>query len=400
VASQEKALNLRAEREKRMKTKIQNLGTCIVFVAMLSVPADRLAEARNADQTIKLIQYPISTRPVILLPGETFTLEMRSPLDVNGVRAFLVSNATEMMIFESDPKTVYEVEDRSTFDLPSWDCLVDGWKMSWMWRPRVIVHDLVKVPLTIPETVPEGFFGLRIECSAGSDTNPRAVRVLNEWPDEYTIVQITDTHLGRKESRASEHLKRIGDAINELHPAFVLVTGDLTDDNYPRDHEEYVTLIDRIGVPTFSVGGNHDNGGKVYNGHADQLLYYGVPYYSFDFGDHHYIGIDNASRLFDEEQVAWIKKDLSVAMPRAARFLFGHALYLQSKEDEQWFHHVLFDRYDVGMNLHGHWHRDELKWIRDGKTASICSAAAVDTARYTVIRIADNKVAEVDFRAP
>jgi len=358
------------------------------------------AHARNADETIKLVRYPISTRPAILLPGGSFTAELGNVIDINGVRAYLVGDATEIPIFESDPRAVYKAEDRRAFDLPSWECLVDGWKMSWMWRPRVTVRDLVRVPITVPETVPEGFYGLRIECSAGGDTNPRAVRVLEEWPEEYTIVQITDTHIGREGPSAVANLTRIGDAVNELDPAFVLITGDLTDDNYPRDHETFVDLIDRFRVPTFSVGGNHDNGGKVYNGHADQLLYYGEPYYSFDFGDDHYIGIDNASRLFDEEQVAWIKQDLAGAMDREARLLFGHALYMQSKQDEEWFNNVLFDKYDVGMNLHGHWHRDEFRQIRGGKTAWICSASAVDTARYTVIHIISGRVAAVDFRAP
>jgi predicted phosphodiesterase len=358
-----------------------------------------VVHGRSADQTIKLIRYPISTRPVIVLAGDQFVVELQNNIDIAGVKAFLVSDATEIAIFESDIHAVYEVEDRSTFDLPTWECLVDGWKMSWMWRPRVIVHDLVRVPIVLPEDVPAGFYGLRMQCSAGSDTNPRAVRVLKEWPKEYTIVQVTDTHLGRKGSNAVAHLTRIGDAINALQPEFVLLTGDITDDNYPQDHETYVSLIDRIKVPTFSVGGNHDNGGRVYSGHADQLLYYDRPYYSFDFGDHHYIGIDNASRLFDEQQVAWIKENLKNAMTKDARFLFGHALYLQSKEDDHWFHNVLFEEYDVGLNLHGHWHRDEFRWIRDGKTAWVCSAAVVDTPRYTVLTIRDNRVMEVDFRS-
>lgn len=368
--------------------------------AVLWLLAVSVVDGRSPDQTIKLIRYPISTRPAVLLAGDGFVVELQNNIDIAGVKASLVTDATEIPVFQSDDRAVYEVEDRSTFDLPTWECLVEGWKMSWMWRPRVIVHDLARVPIALPEDVPEGFYGLKIQCSAGSDTNVRAVRVVEAWPEEYTIVQITDTHIGREGPQAVENLTGIGDAVNQLNPAFVLVTGDLTDDNYPGDHETYITLLDRFSVPTFSVGGNHDNGGRVYNGHADQLLYYDRPYYSFDFGNHHYIGIDNASRLFDSEQVAWIKEDLGGAMAKEARFLFGHALYMQSEEDDHWFHNVLFDEYDVALNLHGHWHRDEFRWIRDGKTTWVCSAAAVDTARFTVLTIRDDGVADVDFRSP
>jgi 3',5'-cyclic AMP phosphodiesterase CpdA len=176
------------------------------------------------------------------------------------------------------------------------------------------------------------------------------------------------------------------------------MTGDITDHNTAAEHEQFLALLEDFQVPTFVVGGNHDTGGRVYNDHSDMLLYYGTPYYCFDFGPHHYVGIDNATRFFDGPQVRWIKEDLNQAMSRPMRVIFGHCLYLQSEEDKHWFENVLFEENDVALYLYGHLHRDIETELRDGRTRWVCSAAAVDTGRYTVVRIEDHQVVSVEFR--
>ncbi len=371
-------------------------GIILLFLFLESVPV----LARNEDGTIKLIRYPISSRPAIVRPGDTIAVQLKNNLDINGVAAYLVHGSSETEIYRSNPRDVFKVQDRRTFDLPSWDCLVDGWKMSWMWRPRVTVHDLVTVPIVVPATAEEGFYGLKIQCSAGRDMNPRAIQILKKWPKDYTIIQLTDTHLQHWDGRGVAQLTGAGDAINKLKPAFVVITGDLTHDNFWDDYKLFVELIDRIQVPTFVLGGNHDNGGMVYEGHADQLLYFGEPYYSFDFGDHHYTGIDNASRFFDEEQVAWMKQDLAANQDKKLRVLFGHGLYQQSKADEEWFNNVLFGEYNIALYIYGHFHGDNKQSVRDGKTLTVCSEATVDKGRYTVFLIKDGQVGGVDFRYP
>lgn len=354
------------------------------------------ATARDADLTLDLIQYPISSRPVIVTASSHFDLVLSHHIDINGVRVDLIRNGETLTVFTSDPHAVYKVTERSTFDLPSWDCLVDGWKMSWMWRPRTVVRDRVVVPVALPAGVPAGLYDLRVICSAGVDSSRRAVCVLATWPHEYRIVQITDAHLNRDDmDRRPRILERLAAAINALQPAFVLNTGDNTDHNYPDEHEAFYKFLDLFEVPTFSVGGNHDLGGKVYEGHADTLLYSGEPYYSFDFDAHHYTGIDNASRFFDEEQVAWIKEDLAKAQDRRLRVLFGHALYLQSEKDEMWFSEQLFPHYRVALHLQGHWHRNFIETRFDGQTHWVGTAPAFD-GHYAVITIRGDAVASVE----
>ena len=374
------------------------LKRCVGALALLILLAP-FAGARSEDGTLKITAYPISTRPVIVRPGDTFDMELRSVIDINSVRVwFSNEDVEEFQVFVSDKMDVFEVRDRSTFDLPSWDCVVEGWKMSWMWRPRTVVRDEVIVPVTLPEDVPEGFYDMRVVSSAGQDFSRRAVQVISEFPEEYTIVKITDTHFGCSHRNGEEHMRIAAREINELRPSFVMVTGDLTQDNFPHDHESFVKDLDIFEVPTFVVGGNHDLGGKVYEGHADMLLYYGTPYYSFAFGDHHYQGIDNASRFFDEEHVQWMHEDLAAAQDRAMRIIFGHGMYLQSQEDTHWFNNELWDQYDVHLYLYGHWHRDIIETKRDGQTTWVCTAAIADLPRYAVVEIADNEVVSVEHR--
>ncbi len=351
---------------------------------------------RNPDGTLKLIRVPTSTHPVIVTAGDRFTMEVQNPIDVTAVTVELIAGDAVIPIYTSDPHDVFKARDRSTFDLPTWECLVDGWKMSWMWRPRVTVRDLVSVPVTVPAGVPDGFYNLRMSCSAGKDTSERAVRVLRKLPTDYRVVHVTDWHVTRSDrDRRPAILRAVAERVNRLRPAFVLCTGDNTEHNFPDEHELFLDILNDYEVPTFVVGGNHDTGGKVYEGHADELLYIGDPYYSFDFGEDHYTGIDNATRFFDSEQVEWIKRDLQASSNRAMRAIFGHCLYLQSKKDEAWFNNVLFSEFQVGLYLFGHIHRDHQETRDGGATTWIATAPAFD-GRFTLLRIAGHRLASME----
>jgi len=347
------------------------------------------AWGRNPDGTLNLIRVPTSTHPVIVKPGGQFTMHIQNPIDINGVTVELVDGRKVIPIYTSEPRDVFKVVDRRTFDLPSWECLVDGWKMSWMWRPRVTVHDLVQVSVLVPAIVPEGLYELRLRCSAGRDTSKRAVCVLREYPTDYRIAHVTDMHIDREITERPAICRGIVQMVNRSKPAFMLCTGDNTEHNYPDEHETFLEIMDEFDVPTFVVGGNHDTGGKVYEGHADELLYIGDPYYAFDFGKDHYTGIDNATRFFDSEQVKWIKRDLSDSDDRAMRAIFGHCLYQQSKEDQAWFDNELWGQYDVGLYLFGHIHRHHEETRNQGKTTWIATAAALD-GHFSIVQIADH----------
>lgn len=95
--------------------------------------------------------------------------------------------------------------------------------------------------------------------------------------------------------------------------------------NAPGLYGDYITQINRIGVPVFSVIGNHDHNEKFKNDiESDQDFRnaFGPTYYSCNIGDWHLVVLDDVfyrgvlnhndySGLITQQQLEWLKKDLS-----------------------------------------------------------------------------------------
>ncbi len=71
------------------------------------------------------------------------------------------------------------------------------------------------------------------------------------------IVHISDLHTGYAQFREDILLKTI-DEINEMKPAAVIITGDLTDQGFYREFVQAKEYIDQIQPKKIIVPGNHD----------------------------------------------------------------------------------------------------------------------------------------------
>src|SRR5687768_14794599 len=76
----------------------------------------------------------------------------------------------------------------------------------------------------------------------------------------FSFVQISDTHVGPKTKAAT--FSQIIKDVNGLDPApaFVLVTGDLTEDGKPEEYAEYKRIIAELkpGILHYACPGNHE----------------------------------------------------------------------------------------------------------------------------------------------
>lgn len=102
-----------------------------------------------------------------------------------------------------------------------------------------------------------------------------------------------------------------------------IVLGDLVW-NSPQLYPEYVRQTTRIGVPLFSVIGNHDHNEKVHNDTESDREFrnaVGPTYYSANIGDCHIVALDDVlysgkknrndyTGRITEQQLQWLKKDL------------------------------------------------------------------------------------------
>lgn len=156
------------------------------------------------------------------------------------------------------------------------------------------------------------------ESSLGQQVEGRVEQVLGVTRQQFSFDVIADiepdyTIYGR-------HL----DSIQHDGSRFLIVNGDITARGTTEQFEYFRAFTDeRIDIPFHPVPGNHD---ILQDG--DTSTYAGVfghRFTSFDYGNAHFVLLDNASaaRGFDDEQLAWLDADLR-ASNAAHTFVFMH----------------------------------------------------------------------------
>ena len=79
--------------------------------------------------------------------------------------------------------------------------------------------------------------------------------------------------------------------VNALNPAFVIDNGDLVYSGKPNQYRIFDQMVSGISTTLCTTLGNHDIRG---NGRSTYLKLYGPEYYSFDFGENHFIFLDSS----------------------------------------------------------------------------------------------------------
>ena len=194
-----------------------------------------------------------------------------------------------------------------------------------------------------------------------------------ERPSPFTLVQLSDAHVGFEGPLGTRAFERAVDMVNALapRPDLVLFTGDLTHDSEDADTHaarmrRFLEIARRLDVPLIKyVPGEHDaglDGGEMYR------AFLGESHYSFDHRGVHFIALDNVSRTKPEigaEQLAWLKRDLARFARSAPIVVFTHRPLFDLKPEWEWFtsdgDDVLnalagFENVTV---LYGHIHRDD-----------------------------------------
>jgi 3',5'-cyclic AMP phosphodiesterase CpdA len=134
---------------------------------------------------------------------------------------------------------------------------------------------------------------------------------------------------------------------NRLHPAFVVMSGDLV--NKPGDKaqiEEYLRITHKLdsGIPLYAVAGNHDVGNvPTPESLAAYRQVFGKDYYSFHNGPMEGIVLDSSiiqhpEKVMDEEirQREWLEEELKKAIAEHVQWIviFQHIPWFLHSADE------------------------------------------------------------------
>jgi hypothetical protein len=243
----------------------------------------------------------------------------------------------------------------------------------------------------------------------------------------FTFVHASDTHISEQ---SAPRTRRLREMVDSLHPAFVLITGDLVRDALRVGETEargYYDLFSRersaFRAPVYTVPGNHEIFGierqlsKVEPSHplfgkAMYRSYFGPDYYSFNVGGVHFVGLNTVDihdgwyhGHVDSLQLRWLERDLAALPAGTPVVTFDHIPFYSTADElggyadgppaptlieiggKRVFRHVvanadtvlaLLARQQHLLALGGHVHIGErLRYVRDGQETRFENSPAI-----------------------
>ncbi|MDG6229747.1 MAG: metallophosphoesterase, partial [Candidatus Thermoplasmatota archaeon] len=263
-----------------------------------------------------LIYHPLSSIPVILTPEQSFIIQFRS-IPYDSLTATITTAYTILPDIIPIPiESITQEQD--------------------------ILYATASIPIDTPPELYNITLTIQTDGETYTTTQPRSVSVKQSISDSFTFIHLTDFHIGDprglvenpKETIGWKAARKVIEEVNLLQPDFVLISGDLTFGQlypfeYTVEYKKCYEILQEFTVPTFLCPGNHDG---YFQLGQDGLRFweqtFGPLYYSFDYGDTHFLSINsydwsrrdrigfsylvfNWGGSIREEQMIWIEDDLS-----------------------------------------------------------------------------------------
>ena len=123
----------------------------------------------------------------------------------------------------------------------------------------------------------------------------------------FTFGNIADPHVN---AQLPDQVKEISATAQDL--AFIQVSGDLTNNATDSQFDFYKAATAQSKVPVWPAVGNHEYASGT--GYANRINNYrnhvGPEWYSFNYGDRHFLVLENNGSAPFDEQLQWAKQDL------------------------------------------------------------------------------------------
>ena len=187
--------------------------------------------------------------------------------------------------------------------------------------------------------------------------------VIDPGKENFTFVVYGDNRPSGRAEQPKVYEQLLLDA-NKLDPDLIFSTGDIVYSGEYKEYVEFIKVTSAVRRPLFIAVGNHE----VTIGSSGQenfLHFFGKLFYSFDYGNSHFVIIDAnvIGHLYtlSEEQIDWLRRDLETHSNATHTFVFIHQpvyKYAHGLEDPAVEAELkeIFESYGVDCVFQGHEH--------------------------------------------
>jgi len=181
----------------------------------------------------------------------------------------------------------------------------------------------------------------------------------------FRFVFLTDMHISTETSIPTEDLQWAVKDVNTLDSIdFAIVGGDISDRGDKKSLEIAKQNLDKLKIPYFVIGGNHDFSWKRGVGETDFNLVFGDNKFTFKHNGFRFIGFTttpeehkNEGHVLDHN-IEWMKDLLKKNGHKKPVFIITHYPLQKGDVDNSKKVTAILKEYNVSAILNGHYHRN------------------------------------------
>jgi 3',5'-cyclic AMP phosphodiesterase CpdA len=216
-------------------------------------------------------------------------------------------------------------------------------------------------------------------------------------------------------AKETELYEKAVNGINKLKPDFVVITGDLVNDEYDRSQvAEFKRITAKINkdIPVYYVPGNHDIGQSPTQKEVNQFISdYGYDRFSLTHKNGLFIGLNSCliksnTPVLEDIQLTWLKNELEKGRNSEHIILFTHyPFFIKSFDEPETYSNIaietrtkyleIFKENDVDAVFAGHLHKNAS--AKYGEIDMITTNAAGkplgnDSSGFRIVNVYSNRI--------